>query len=245
MKLVTNSHAPVRISGLRKSYGALPVLTGLDLTLRAGETTAVIGPNAAGKTTLIKCILGLVRPQEGEILVGGQDVRRGIDYRRLIGYMPQTASFPENLTCTEVIELIRSIRPDAPAPDLSLVRRLDLEKDMSKPVRTLSGGTLQKLSAVIAFMFDPAIYILDEPTAGLDPRASATLKDHIRSIPERGGTVVLTSHVMADLEELCDRVVFLLDGRIRYDGSLDSILKDTGEHRLERAIARLLDQEAA
>lgn len=245
MKLVTNNHAPVLIRGLQKSYGALPVLTGLDLTLHAGETTAVIGPNAAGKTTLIKCILGLVRPQGGEILVGGRDIRREIDYRRLIGYMPQAASFPENLTCTEVIELIRLIRQDAPAPDLSLVRRLDLEKDMSKAVRTLSGGTLQKLSAVIAFMFDPAIYILDEPTAGLDPRASATLKDHIRSISERGGTVVLTSHVMADLEELCDRVVFLLDGRIRYDGSLDSILRDTGERRLERAIARLLDQEAA
>lgn len=245
MKLVTNNHAPVRISGLRKSYGALPVLTGLDLTLRTGETTAVIGPNAAGKTTLIKCILGLVRPQDGEILVGGQDVRRGIEYRRLIGYMPQKASFPENLTCTEVIDLIQSIRPDSPSPDLSLVRRLNLEKDLDKPVRTLSGGTLQKLSAVIAFMFNPALYILDEPTAGLDPLASATLKDHIRAISERGGTVVLTSHVMADLEELCDRVVFLLDGRIRYDGSLSSILSDTGEHRLERAIARLLDQEAA
>ena len=237
MKLVKNDNAPVRISGLFKSYGDLPVLTGLDLALRAGETTAVIGPNAAGKTTLIKCILGLVRPQSGKIEVFGRDVSKGIDYRRLLGYMPQKASFPENLTGTDVIELIRSIRPDVEAPDLSLVRRLDLEKDLRKPVRTLSGGTLQKLSAVIAFMFSPGLYILDEPTAGL--------KDHIRSVADAGNTVVLTSHVMADLEELCDRVVFLLEGRIRYDGSLDSILTLTGEPRLERAIARLLEQEAA
>lgn len=245
MKLVKNDNAPVRISKLMKSYGDLPVLTGLDLTLHAGETTAVIGPNAAGKTTLIKCILGLVRPQSGEITVFGHDVSKGIEYRSLIGYMPQKASFPENLTGTDVIELIRSIRGDASASDLSLVRRLDLEKDLKKPVRALSGGTLQKLSAVVAFMFSPGLFILDEPTAGLDPVASAKLKDHIRSVADEGRTVVLTSHVMADLEELCDRVVFLLDGRIRYDGSLESILALTGEPRLERAIARLLEQEAA
>jgi Cu-processing system ATP-binding protein len=245
MKLVMEENPPVEIRGLQKAYGALPVLTGLDLSLGRGETTAVIGPNAAGKTTLIKCILGLVRPKAGRILVGGRDVAKGIEYRRFIGYMPQKASFPENLSGRDVIELIQSIRPDAPAPDLTLVRRLELEKDLDKPVRALSGGTLQKLSAVLAFMFSPGLYILDEPTAGLDPVASATLKDHIRHITDSGGTVLLTSHVMADLEELCDRVVFLLDGRIRYDGSLSSILSDTGEHRLERAIARLLKSEAA
>lgn len=245
MKLVKNNHAPVRIDGLFKSYGDLPVLTGLDLELRMGETTAVIGPNAAGKTTLIKCILGLVRAQKGTIHVAGNDVTKGIDYRRLIGYMPQKASFPENILAADVIELIRSIRPDAPEPDLSLIRRLNLEKDLKKPVRTLSGGTLQKLSAVIAFMFEPSLYILDEPTAGLNPVASSTLKDHIRTVADAGSTVVLTSHVMADLEELCDRIVFLLDGRIRYDGSLDSILSLTGEPRLERAIAHLLAEEAA
>jgi Cu-processing system ATP-binding protein len=159
--------------------------------------------------------------------------------------MPQQARFPDNLTGRDMIELVRSLRPDAGHSDLTLVRKLRLEGELDKPFRTLSGGTRQKVSALLAFMFDPPIYILDEPTAGLDPVASTVLKDHIRSMRDGGASVVLTSHVIADLEELADRIVFLLDGRIRYDGSLEGLREETGEPKIERAIASILEVEAA
>jgi Cu-processing system ATP-binding protein len=116
---------------------------------------------------------------------------------------------------------------------------------MNKPVRTLSGGTRQKLSALLAFLFRPPILVLDEPTAGLDPVSSAALKDHVRALAADGAAVMMTSHVMADLEELCDRIVFLLDGRVRFDGTLQEIRESTGEPRLERAIALILTGDAA
>ena len=239
---------PLEISRISKSFGRLDVLTDLSVSFESGQTTAVIGPNGAGKTTLLKCVLGLVRPDEGEIAVAGQSVRGATDahlYRTKIGYMPQHARFPDNLTGRDMIDLVRSLRPDADHPDLTLVRKLHLEGELDKPFRTLSGGTRQKVSAVLAFMFGPPTYILDEPTAGLDPVASTVLKDHIRAVRDAGASVVLTSHVIADLEELADRIVFLLDGRIRYDGSLDGLRRETGEPKIERAIASILEVEAA
>jgi len=244
MYLVSENSPPVEISDLHKSFGQLNVLSGVDLTLSAGEVTAVVGPNGAGKTTLIKCLLGLVRPDSGEIRVGGKLVDGDVSYRNLIGYMPQHPDFPENLSAREVIALIQSLHEGGKV-DLSLQRLMELDREMDKPVRTLSGGTLQKLSAVLAFMFSPPILVLDEPTAGLDPIASSALKDHILAEKKRGVAMVLTSHVMSDLEELADRLVFLLDGRVRFDGTLDDIRRSTGEERLERAIAQMLKGEAA
>ena len=241
---VPGSDAAVEIQGLNKAFGKRPVLSGVDLSFASGRVTAVIGPNGAGKTTMIKCLLGLVRPDSGSISVGGTTVNGDVSYRERIGYMPQQAAFPDNLTGHEVVSLIRSVRrPDLPA-DFELLRTLHLDAEMDKPVRTLSGGTRQKLSALVAFMFRPPILVLDEPTAGLDPVASAALKDHLRASAAAGATVLMTSHVMADLEELCDRVVFLLDGRVRFDGTLEAIRESTGEQRLERAIARIITRAA-
>jgi len=236
---------PIEVAGLTKAFGRLGVLNGLTVGFKSGQTTAVIGPNGAGKTTLMKCILGLVHPDSGDIAVAGQSVVGSHLYRSQLGYMPQHARYPDNLTGRDMIELVTSLRPDAARPDLTLVRTLHLEGELDKPFRTLSGGTRQKISAVLAFMFDPPIYILDEPTAGLDPVASTALKDHIRSARERGAAVILTSHVIADLEELADRIVFLLDGRIRYDGPLDGLRSETGQRTIERAIATILEGEAA
>jgi len=236
---------PVEVKRLSKSFGRLNVLNDLTVGFKPGQTTAVVGPNGAGKTTLIKCILGLVRPDEGQITVAGQPVIGSHLYRSQLGYMPQHARYPDNLTGRDMIELVQSLRPEAGRPDMTLVRTLRLEGELDKPFRTLSGGTRQKISAVLAFMFNPPIYILDEPTAGLDPVASTALKDHIRSARDAGASVVLTCHVVAHLEELADRIVFLLDGRIRYDGPLEGLRHETGERTIERAIAFILEGEAA
>lgn len=239
---------PIQIQDLHKAFGPVDVLNGVDLSFHPSETTAIVGPNGAGKTTLIKCILGLTHADTGCIEVSGRSITEGVSYRNQIGYMPQHAHFPENLTGRQMMAMVKSLRgsqgKDAEV-DLSLIRTLRLEADLDKPFRVLSGGTRQKISALLAFMVHPSILILDEPTAGLDPISSAALKDHIHQRRTEGASIVLTSHVLADLEELADRVVFLLDGLIRFDGALDDLRSLTGERRLERAIATLLEGEAA
>lgn len=236
---------PVIIHDVHKSFDQVPVLAGVDLTFYPAQTTAIVGPNGAGKTTLIKCILGLTHPDRGQFRVMDNDVRHGVSYRKQIGYMPQHPHFPENLTGHELMAMIRRLRGMDSTVDTSLLRTLRLEGEMDKPFRVLSGGTRQKISALLAFLFDPPILILDEPTAGLDPVSSSAMKDIIRNRRESGACTILTSHVLADLEELADRIVFLLDGRIRFDGKLEDLRLLTGHDRLERAIASLIEGEAA
>jgi Cu-processing system ATP-binding protein len=228
----------IRVHELSKRYGRLQVLDRLELEVERGRCTAVLGPNGAGKTTLVKSILGLVRPESGTITVDGEVVGSDPAYRRRIGYMPQIARYPENLTAREILQMIRDLRGDPPETDMSLGEALRIEGELDKPFRTLSGGNRQKVSAVLAFLFRPDILFLDEPTAGLDPVSSATLKDRILAEKAEGRTIVLTSHVMSEVEELADTVVYLLDGRIHFQESVASLVGSSGEVNLERAIAR-------
>ena len=240
------SGAPaVIVTALRKTFGRLHVLQRVDLELQPGRVTALVGPNASGKSTLIKCVLGLVRPDGGQISVLGERVGTDPHYRRLIGYMPQTASFPENLTGHEVLELLADLRPGETADDQELRERLDLaEATLAQPVRTLSGGTRQKLNAVVGLRYRTPIVILDEPTASLDPVASAALKDLVRARAGESAAVLLTSHVMAEVEELADDLVYFVEGRVRFHGTLDQLRLRTGERKVERAVARLLREAA-
>lgn len=238
--------AEVRIEGLRKRFGRLEVLRGVDITIAPGRITAIVGPNAAGKSTLIKAIVGLVRipPRSGRILVDGEPVGTDYRYRERIGYMPQAAHFPAQLTGREVLAFLRRLRNDPAQVDVALIERLGLDAALDQPVRTLSGGTRQKLNAVVAFLFRPSLLIMDEPTAGLDPVASALLKDKVLAAPAAGATVLLTSHIMSEIEELAQDVVFLVEGQVRFQGAVESLIASTGEARLERAIARLLREQA-
>ena len=230
----------LEVDGIRKRFGRRTVLDGITCTFRRGRATAVLGPNAAGKSTLIKIFLGLVCADAGRVTIDGTVIDGDPSYRRGIGYMPQIARFPENLTGRKVLAMLRGIRgPDAPA-DSTLLEGLELDTQLDKPLRTLSGGTRQKLNAAIAFMFLPRLLILDEPTAGLDPLSSGFLKERVTKALKEGASVILTSHVMAEVEEMVDDVVFLLDGRIRFHGELSRLRDQTGEERLERAIARLM-----
>ena len=234
----------LEISDIRKRFGRLTVLDGVTASIASGRVTAVVGPNASGKSTLIKCVLGLVRPDAGAITVLGTSAGRDPGYRKHVGFMPQGAPFPENLTGREVLDLVKALRPtDEVDPDL--VYRFGLEPELDKPVRLLSGGTRQKLNAAVAFLFRPALLILDEPTAGLDPLASGVFKDKVKEVANEGVSVLLTSHVLSEVEELADDVLFLLDGQIRFQGTMEDLRRMTGEQRLERAVSRLMRMRAA
>jgi Cu-processing system ATP-binding protein len=229
--------------GLRKRFGPLEVLRGIDLWIPAGRITGLVGPNAAGKTTLLKAILGLVRVDEGILRVLGRMVNGDTSYRRSIGYVPQAARFPENLTGHEVVRMLQHLRelPEEDT-DIELLQQFGLGSELGKPLRVLSGGTRQKLSAALAFLFRPSLLILDEPTAGLDPVASGVFKDRIRRAREEGATVILASHTLSELEELADDIVFLLEGGIRYAGPIRPLVQMTGLANLERAVASLMNR---
>jgi Cu-processing system ATP-binding protein len=235
----------ITIRGLRKRYGRLDVLQGIDAEMATGRVTCIVGPNAAGKTTLIKSILGLVRSDSGSIEVGAVHVNGDETYRRTIGYMPQIARFPSNLTGSELLAMLRELRPDIKESDEELIRTFGLGLELTRKLNDLSGGTKQKINAVAAFLFQPATLILDEPTAGLDPRSARILKDKILEERRRGRTFIITSHVMSELEELADNVIFLSEGKVRFSGSLEQIKRLTRQVNLERAIAELMEQGAA
>ncbi len=235
----------IRIASLRKRYGTLEVLNGIDAEIPSGRITGIVGPNAAGKTTLIKSILGLTRPDSGSIEVSGVRVNGDERYRSSIGYMPQIARFPSNLTAAELLAMLRDLRPDAADTDEELIRTFGLGLELSKKLNNLSGGTKQKVNAVAAFMFRPRLLILDEPTAGLDPRSSSVLKDKILAERRAGKTFIITSHVMTELEELADEVMFISDGRVRFSGSVRQIKDLTRQANLERAVAELMQGGAA
>jgi Cu-processing system ATP-binding protein len=195
-------------------------------------------------------MLGLVRPDAGTIRVGDVLVGEDCAYRARIGYMPQIARYPHNLTARELLAMLADLRRAAPGAgpiqrDESLVDQLALRDQLDKPLRTLSGGTRQKVNAVAAFLFSPELLILDEPTAGLDPAASAVLKDRILAERVAGRTVIVTSHFMSELEELATDVVFLLEGTVRYAGPLDELLRRTRKANLGRAISQLMTEAAA
>ena len=233
------------VSGLAKHYGRLPVLRDVDLAIGAGRTTAILGPNGAGKTTLIKAMLGLTSADRGQILLRDRPLGEDPALRASIGYMPQIARFPENLTGAELIAMLTDLRGPRPKLDRELVDRFRLGTELSASLRTLSGGTRQKVNAILAFLFSPELLILDEPTAGLDPIASGVLKDKIREDRAKGKTFVLVSHVMSELEELADDVVFLVDGTVRFAGALTDLKLRTRQLSLERAVAQLMRPSTA
>jgi Cu-processing system ATP-binding protein len=230
----------IEIAGLRKRFGRVPVLDGIDANIPRGRVTALVGPNAAGKSTLLKCILGLVRPDAGTLIVNAVEIGDDPRYRHAIGYMPQRAPFPENLTGHEVLRLLRQVRGDVPV-DFELIERFGVAGELAKRVSTLSGGTRQKLNAITAYLFRPSIVILDEPSAGLDPLANRALKRKILQARDAGVTHLITSHVLSEVEELADEVLMLLDGGVHYSGSLHDLRTVTGERHLEPAIGRLME----
>lgn len=234
----------VEIEALHKSFGKHQVLNGLQLSLETGSTTAILGPNGSGKTTLIKCILGMVVPTKGTIKVDGEAVRKAHLYREQIGYMPQIANFPSNLRVKELIRMIDDLRNDPAKPE-PLIALFGLEEFLDKKLGELSGGTRQKVNAVLALMFDSPTIILDEPTTGLDPVALIKLKDLLANYKQEGRTILITTHIMDFVEEMADNVMFLLEGKVYFHGPLNELLQQQGEEKLDRTIARIMSNSHA
>lgn len=232
----------ISIQDISKKYGRQQVLKSVQLDFTAGQSIALIGPNGSGKTTLIKAILGLVIPDNGQIKVQEKDISLSPDYRKNIGYMPQLSRFPEQMKVQQLFSLIKNIRKDiSPSDyDVSLYEDFQIAKMKGKSLGDLSGGMKQQVSAALAFYFCPEIIILDEPTAGLDPISNEILKNKVNKVQEQNRLVITTSHILNDLEEICNHVVYLFDGKILLNETMTQIAASTGEVKLNKMIVKFL-----
>lgn len=230
----------IDIIELNKKFGKLSVLKDVNLSFRKGECIALIGPNGCGKTTLIKTILGMVIPDKGQLLFDGTSIASDYLYRNRIGYMPQIGRYPENMSVGRIIETIKELRSHKGELDETLIEQFKIKDILDKRMRTLSGGTTQKVSACLAFLFNPDVLILDEPTAGLDPLASEILKEKILVEKAKGKLVLITSHLLSELDDLISEIVFMQDAQIKFHQSVESLLSNTGEAKISKAIASVL-----
>lgn len=233
----------IEIKNLTKKFNNFTALENLNLSFTNGKSIALIGPNGCGKTTLIKCILGLNVIETGDILVGGKSVKEDFRYRKDIGYMPQIGRYPENMTIEQTVNMIRETRNVKDADlDTELLDAFELTKIFGKKMGNLSGGTTQKVSAVLAFMFDPKIIILDEPTAGLDPLASEILKNKIIKERNRGKLIIITSHLLSELDDIVSDIVFMNEGRVIVQQSVEDLMTEHQSERISESIISILKE---
>lgn len=233
----------IEVQNISKQFGKFKVLRDVSFSCKRGECIAIIGPNGSGKTTIIKSILGMVIPDSGTIKFNGKSIANDWNYRTDIGYMPQIGRYPENMTIGQVLDMMKDIRkmPDTKL-DHDLTKAFELEKLLHKRMGTLSGGTRQKVSACLAFIFNAQVLILDEPSAGLDPVSSEILRDKILAEKEKNKLIIITSHILSELDDLITEVIYMQDGQARFHKRLDALRSDTGEEKLSRAIASVMRQ---
>jgi len=233
----------IQINNLTKNFGKLQVLKNINLSCTTGECIALIGPNGCGKTTLIKSILGMVIPNSGSIVFNGKNITNDFGYRKQIGYMPQIGRYPDNMKIGQIIEMMKDIRNTDAALDEELLDAFTLKQYSDKRMHTLSGGTTQKVSATLAFLFNPQVLILDEPTAGLDPLASEILKEKIISEKQKGKLILITSHLLSELDDLVTQIIFMQEGQIKFHKKVQELKDETGEEKISKAIANILKKE--
>jgi Cu-processing system ATP-binding protein len=234
----------IEIKNIYKKFGKLEVLNNINLSFKKGECIALIGPNGCGKTTLIKSILGMVIPTSGAVLFNQKSILKEFAYREQIGYMPQIGRYPDYMTVGQIIEMIKKIRNSNRVLDEDLLRSFELEKIFDKQMRTLSGGTTQRVSATLAFLFNPDVLILDEPTAGLDPLASEILKEKIIKEKGKGKLILITSHLLSELDDLITQIIYMQDGKVHFHQTISDLLQATNEQKISKAIAKILKNKS-
>ena len=233
----------IAIRDLNKRFGKIEVLKQINLSCNEKECIALIGPNGCGKTTLIKSILGMVLPDTGTITFNGSNIIGQHLYRENIGYMPQIGRYSDYMTIKQIITMVKELRHSGQELDLELYNAFELDKMQHKQMRTLSGGTVQKVSAVLAFLFNPDVLILDEPTAGLDPLASEILKEKIIREKEKGKLILITSHLLSELDDLITGIIFMQEGQICFHKKVADLRAETNEKKISKSIAKILRQQ--
>ncbi|MBP1204434.1 ABC-2 type transport system ATP-binding protein [Duganella sp. 1411] len=227
----------LRLQQVVQRYGQTSVLRGVDLALNAGECFGLVGVNGAGKTSLIKCVLDFCALDGGSIDIFGQPHRRPAS-RQPLGFLPERFTPPYYLTGADFIRYLltlQGMRYDANAV-AAMMAALDLDPDaLKRTVRGYSKGMTQKLGLAACLLARKRLYILDEPMSGLDPKARALLKEQLRGLHRAGATLFLTSHALADVDELCDRMAILHDGQIRFAGTPAACRARYGADSLEQA----------
>jgi len=230
----------IEVSGLRKVFGKTVALDGLDLTVAAGEVHGFLGPNGAGKTTTIRVLLGLLRADGGTAtLLGGDPWRDAVDLHRRLAYVPGDVTLWPSLTGGEVIDLLGRLRGGLDAQrKAELLERFDL--DPTKKARAYSKGNRQKVALIAALSCDAELLVLDEPTSGLDPLMEAVFRECAEEERARGRTMLLSSHILSEVEALCDRVTIIRAGRTVETGTLAEL-----RHLTRTSIAAELAKQPA
>lgn len=212
--------AVIEINGLTKSYGTTQALCGINLSVEQGEVHGFIGMNGAGKSTTIRILLGMLKKDDGEVkLLGGDPFKDCVELHKRLAYVPSEINPWPNLSGGEVIDLLSRMRgKQNPKRRAELIERFQF--DPRKKCRSYSKGNRQKVALIAALVSDVELYIFDEPTSGLDPLMESVFQDCVKELAALGKTVFLSSHILAEVEKLCDRVTIIKEGRIVESGSL-------------------------
>ncbi len=228
-----------------KRFGRVQAVNDISFNVKSGEVVGIVGPNGAGKTTTLKMIVGLIKPDRGRILVYGYDVQRErVKALSLVGYVPENPVAPPTLRAIDLLYLIASFR----RIPLEVVREdinyyldvFNLSEAANKPIASLSRGTLQKLLIVSAFITRPKLLVMDEPLTGLDPLAQHVFKQEVRKLASKGCAVLISSHNLQLVEELCSRVILIRRGVKIFDGGIEELKNIVGSGKLEEAYLRLI-----
>lgn len=214
----------VEVRGLTKKFGKFTALKNVNLSVNKGEIYGFIGPNGAGKSTTIRILLGMLKPSEGQVTIFGKDAwKDAVEIHKRVAYVSGDASLWPNLTGGEVIDLFLTMRGNGNENRRDeLIQRFKL--DPSKKCRTYSKGNRQKIALIAAFASEADLYILDEPTAGLDPLMERIFQECILEVKQQGKTVLLSSHILSEVEKLCDRIAIIREGEIIETGTLSQMI---------------------
>ena len=225
---MTTQDPVIVIDTLHKSYGKIQAVKGISMRVERGEIFGFLGPNGAGKTTTIRCMLDVIRPTSGTLRVLGLDAQRDkMELHRHIGYLPGDVRLPGQMTGKQIINYFSRLQGLKPVLLNDLLARFDVE--IKRPLKGYSKGMRQKIGIVLAFMCDPDVLILDEPTSGLDPLLQRTFNEFLLQEQERGKTIFMSSHIMSDVEKVCQRVAVIRQGEIVTIEEVEKLRQKAGQ----------------
>ncbi|EQA36270.1 ABC transporter, ATP-binding protein [Leptospira inadai serovar Lyme str. 10] len=231
------------IRNLEVSYGKSKVVKNVSFRVEGGNILSIIGPNGSGKSSLIKSIIGLVKPSSGSILFNAIPPSKRTEAEGSIGYMPQSPSFPKNLTILELVDFFKKLEPFDEETFSEMYEKLGLRSQENKKIGSLSGGTKQKVNILQCFSSKKNIYVIDEPTASLDPYVSHILKELLRKKKKEGALVIFSTHILAEVEDVADRFLLLSDGSLLIDESPQEFLRKSGFESLQLSLMEFWNKE--